>query len=330
MKKAIYAAAVILFGVSGSYAGEPALNSLRASVPPSVLSGTALPDVSKGYVAGNSASVIEPNTSIEWITIPGGKFAMGTDENIIGYEDSKPIHVVTVKTFEMSKTDVTVEQYAECVMKGRCTAPKAGGSCNWGVAGRQLHPVNCVNWDQSNQYAKFKGARLPSEAEWEYAATSGGRNQKYPWGNDEATCDNTVMYGNGGLGCGNESTMPVCSKPAGNTAQGLCDMAGNVWQWVQDIYHDSYKGVGSAFEGMGFRRVTRGGSFKSSSDVLRADFRFNSDPGVHYIDIGFRLVKSKVVPGVVPGPGYPHAIPSTPDSPHAVPNVGQGGYLVEE
>lgn len=102
--------------------------------------------------------------------------------------------------------------------------------CNSDKPGRQLHPVNCVDWEQANQYAKFKGARLPSDAEYEYAATSGGKNQKYPWGNEDETCDKAVMSGKGDYGCGSEATMPVCSKPAGNTAKGLCDMVGNVWQ----------------------------------------------------------------------------------------------------
>jgi len=187
----------------------------------------------------------------------------------------------------MSKTDVTVEQYAECVIKGECTEPVTGDYCNWGKAGRQLHPVNCVDWNQAQAYAKFKGARLPSEAEFEYAATSGGRNQKYPWGNQEPTSELAVFNTN--------STMPVCSKPNGNTAQGLCDMAGNVWQWVQDKYQDSYKGAtvdGSAVEGTGSDRVIRGGSFYNSvASFLRADCRDNYVPGHRGANVGFRLVR---------------------------------------
>ena len=297
MKISMYAAAAVLFGVNISYAGETALDSLRAAVPPSVLSGIVLPNVSKGYVAGNDALAGAPSNPVEWVAINGGKFTMGTDSGENGFENAKPIHEVAIKTFDMSKTDVTVEQYAECVNKGDCTEPVTGGYCNWGVAGRQLHPVNCVGWDQANQYAKFKGGRLPSESEWEYAATSGGRNQKYPWGNNEPTCDNAVLYGNGGYGCGANGTMPVCSKPAGNTAQGLCDMAGNVWQWMQDTYQNSYANApadGSAFEGIGSGRVVRGGSF-SSNDVriLRADRRYYYGLGYRNSNYGFRLARSR-------------------------------------
>ncbi|MDP2865196.1 MAG: SUMF1/EgtB/PvdO family nonheme iron enzyme, partial [Elusimicrobiota bacterium] len=88
-----------------------------------------------------------------------------------------------------------------------------------------------------------------------------------------------------------------CSKTAGNTAQGLCDMAGNVWQWVQDKYQDSYKGApvdGSAFEAAGSRRVMRGGSFTNGdASLLRADGRSSGVPGLRIVDVGFRLVRSR-------------------------------------
>jgi len=222
--------------------------------------------------------------SIEWVTLPGGSYYMGIDT---GYENSYPRHRVSVNTFRISKTHVTVEQYAECVNKGKCGEPGSGGYCNWGVRGSEKHPVNCVTWHQANQYAGFKGARLPTEAEWEYAATSCGRNQAYPWGNAEPAQDLVVM--------GYLSTMPVCSKPAGNTAQGLCDMSGNGWQWVQDVYHPSYFGApadGSAVQGEGPNRAVRGGNFavtlpKSLSVYYRAGYTaaYGSDI------VGFRLAK---------------------------------------
>ena len=183
------------------------------------------------------------------------------------------------------------------MVKGGCARPGTVKYCNSDKPGRQLHPVNCVGWDQANQYAKFKGARLLSETEYEYAATSGGKNQKYPWGNEDATCDKAVMYGNGDYGCGSGTTMPVCSKPAGNTAQGLCDMVGNVWQWVQDKYQSSYANTpldGSASEGAGSSRVLRGGSFGSrDAGRLRADHRlYDFAPADRYDGIGFRLARS--------------------------------------
>ena len=293
MKNTTYAALAVLLGVNISYAGGTALESLKTSVPPSVLSGAVLPEVPKACFAGSGPVAAAP---VQWIAIPAGKFTRGSGSGEAEFEDAGPVHLIAIKTFEMSKTAVTVEQYAECVINGGCTVPGTEAYCNWGKPGRELHPVNCVDWDQATRYAKYKGARLPSESEWEYAATSGGKEQKYPWGNDEPTCDRAVMSGNAGYGCGTNTTMPVCSKPGGNTAQGLCDMAGNVWQWVQDKYRDSYKGApvdGSAFEGAGSRRLARGGSFGDSyASLLRADYRYGRAPGYRGVNFGFRLVRS--------------------------------------
>ena len=248
-----------------------------------VADGITVPAINKGYVEPAA-----PSKPIEWVTISGGKFTMGTTSAEQGFEDAKPIREVTIKTFDIAKTAVTVAQYAECGVKNNCTTPRTGDYCNWGKTGRQLHPVNCVDWDQAQAYAKFKGARLPSEAEWEYAATSGGRNQKYPWGNEEPTSELAVFNTN--------STMPVCSKPKGNTAQGLCDMSGNVWQWMQDDYQYSYGNApvdGSAFEGAGsYYRVVRGGSFNfNGASYLRADYRNYFNPGFRDDLVGFRLAR---------------------------------------
>lgn len=239
-------------------------------------------EVSKGY-----GKPVEPAIPIEWVAIPGGKFTMGARTPEVSFDNAGPVHEVTIKTFQMAKTEVTVEQYAECVAKGGCTEPTTSGYCNWGKPGRQFHPVNCLNWAQAQAYAKFKGARLPSEAEFEYAATSGGKNQKYPWGNEDPTRELAVFNVN--------RTMPVCSKPKGNTEQGLCDMSGNVWEWVQDVYKDSYSGApvdGSAFEGSDSLRVVRGGSFSYGGvEVLRAAFRGYYGPGFRYGTVGFRLAR---------------------------------------
>jgi formylglycine-generating enzyme required for sulfatase activity len=159
-----------------------------------------------------------------------------------------------------------------------------------------------VDWYQANQYAKFmaaqpgfEGARLPSEAEYEYAATSGGKNEEYPKSNEDANCDKAAMSGNGGYGCGTNGTMPVCSKPAENTAPGMCDMVGSVWEWIEDTYQGSYVGAptdGSAVEMAGSSRVLRGGPFyRYGARYLRADYRNFDDPGYRNVNVGFRLAK---------------------------------------
>jgi len=227
----------------------------------------------------------------KWFKIPGGVFNMGSAD---GQNDEKPVHRVNVRPFEMSQTEVTVWQYRQCVQAGACTAPDTGSGCNWDVADRQDHPVNCVDWEQAKKYASFVGGRLPTEAEWEYAARSGGKDRKYPWGDQDATCDRAVMS-HGGNGCGKGGTWPVCSKPEGNTEQGLCDMAGNVWEWVSDKYHDSYNGAsndGSSWEGAGSRRVLRGGSWYYDAGVVRAAYRDNGAPGARGESLGFRVARS--------------------------------------
>ncbi|MBI4056054.1 MAG: formylglycine-generating enzyme family protein [Elusimicrobia bacterium] len=228
---------------------------------------------------------------IEWVSIPGGAFKMGSNNDW----SEQPVHKVTIKGFEMSKTEVTVEQYKACVDSGTCTNPDKEFDCNWGKSGREKHPINCVSWDQAVTFATWAGGRLPSESEWEYAATSCGKNWKYPWGNEKAKCDRAVMSGNGSYGCGRNSTWPVCSKTEGNTRQGLCDMAGNVWEWVQDTWHRSYEGApqdGSAWvDPKGPGRVIRGGSWGRGAGHLRSAQRSYTPPGSGDF-VGFRLTRS--------------------------------------
>ena len=228
---------------------------------------------------------------VQWVRIQGGTFQMGSND---GSGDEKPVHQVTVPTFEISRNEITVKQYAMCVDAKACTVPNTGGTCNWGASGREDHPVNCVDWDQARTYSKWVGGRLPTESEWEYAARSGGRNQKYPWGDKDATCNLAVMS-DGGPGCGRNGTWPVCSKVSGNTSQGLCDMAGNVWEWVQDWYHDSYSGAptdGSAWESpTGSLRVIRGGSWNSDAGLLRSSLRRGGSPGFRAGHLGFRVLR---------------------------------------
>ena len=282
MKNAIIVSGLILIAVSRSPSWGISLDD--AWVQAQKMSSSAR-ITSAAYKLGEAPSADMPTVPVEWVSIGGGKFTVGPSRRVPRKTR------VSIKTFEMSKTLVTVEQYAECVSKGACTEPRMSKNCNWGETGRQRYPMNCVDWDHANLYAKFKGARLPSESEYEYAATNGGQNQKYPWGNDEPTADKAVY--------GVDRTQPVCSKPAGNTAQGLCDMAGNVEEWMQDKFHAGAPADGSAFEGAtdSFQvnrafRATRGGSYYLTEPIyLQADFGCMEAPGVSQDSIGFRLAR---------------------------------------
>jgi formylglycine-generating enzyme required for sulfatase activity len=218
---------------------------------------------------------------IQWIRIPGGTFTMGADD-VGSYAQLQ--HKVTIKSFEMSKTLVTNKQYKVCVAAGACTAATAQDSSFEG----DDKPVVGVDWSQAKAFCEWAGGRLPTEAEWEYAARSGGKDQRYPWGDEEADCGLAVVSGCGG------ATAPVCSKPAGNTRQGLCDMAGDAWEWVQDWYHPSYAGApvdGSAWEDSGASRVYRGGAWYSASGYALSAYRGFNDPNYRFDGLGFRAAR---------------------------------------
>jgi len=233
--------------------------------------------------------------ALEWVPLGGGTFMMGSEA---GLANETPIHAVTVPPFEMTRSEITVAQYQACVAAGICSPPRdnaADERCNWGTSGRGSHPVNCIAWNQAVAFCTWAGGRLPSEAEWEYAARSGGQDVTYPWGNVMASCQYAVMDETGD-GCGLNSTWPVCSKPDGDTAQGLCDMAGNVWEWVQDWYHSRYDGAptdGSAWEVPETdKRVLRGGAWLDEAYRLRATMRPGYDPEAQDSDDGFRCARN--------------------------------------
>ena len=243
----------------------------------------------------------------DWENVPGGTFDMGSNEQT----SEQPIHTVTVPPFEMWRTEVTVMQYGQCVNAGECSDPAAGSLCNWSEGEYEDHPVNCVTWQQAVDFCEWVGGRLPSESEWEHAARSGGQDITYPWGDEEATCDYAVMDDvTHSDGCNTGRTWAVCGKsPDGDTDQGLCDMAGNVWEWVQDWFHSCYncsqcQGLGgcdssteapddgSAWEvPAGSYRVERGGGFHYDAEFLRTTDRDADDPGDSDAALGFRCAR---------------------------------------
>ncbi len=226
--------------------------------------------------------------AIQWVTIPGGSFMMGASGP---QSDEAPRHRVTVRTFQMAKTLVTNKQYRACYEAGACPPPDA----TRGIAASDDQPAVNVRWEQARAFSRWVGGRLPSESEWEYAARSGGKDWAYPWGNGMATCDLAVLTDGNERGCGRDASWPVCSKSKGNTKQGLCDMAGNAGEWVQDAYHGSYVGApadGSAWEGpAGSQRVFRGGAWCSTGPAISDTRRMGRDPNVPYQGLGFRPVR---------------------------------------
>jgi formylglycine-generating enzyme required for sulfatase activity len=227
------------------------------------------------------------------IVIPAGKFMMGSPENEPGGSFSEhPRHEVTIaKPFAVSKFEVTFAEWDACVAAAAC--PHVSDS--WG---RGRLPVINVSWDHAKQYAGWlsrltgKEYRLLTEAEWEYAARAGGV-AGYAWGDDigkgNANCD----------GCDSQwdlqQTAPVGSFAP--NAFGLHDMHGNVWEWVEDSWHDSYKGAptdGSAWlqDADPKFHVIRGGSWRNDPEFARAAARFKRIGGVRFDTLGFRVARA--------------------------------------
>jgi len=255
------------------------------------LGGDACADCTASQQICESYQCVDDPEGLKWVLIPGGTFWMGS---ATGRGNERPRHSVTVPTFVLTKSEVTVELYKKCMVAGRCTAPGRDINCNGAAVDSEKHPINCVDWRQAHDFCGWAGGRLPSEAEWEYAARSGGQDKKYPWGDAEPTT--TCAYAVWNSGCGTGRSWPVCSKQAGNTEDGLCDMAGNVWEWVADYYHSTYHDAptdGSAWlTPINANRVVRGGGYVVTySDTLRTAYRLDADPSSLQESVGFRCAR---------------------------------------
>lgn len=227
----------------------------------------------------------------EMIIVPAGDFTMGSPKTEPDRgDDEGPQRLVSFKDrFAISKYPVTIEEWNTCVAVGGCPEVSDGGFTE------ARRPVVNVNWDEAQIYLSWlslmtgKPYRLPSEAEWEYAARSSTQTM-YTWGDvigdKNANC----------IGCGsrwdNKSPSPVDAFAA--NAFGLHDVHGNVWQWVSDCYHETY--VGAPTDGSAWmdacpqsRRSVRGGAWDSYAKSLRAANRDRISTGNRLNDLGFRV-----------------------------------------
>ncbi len=222
--------------------------------------------------------------------VPEGDFTMGSDS---GYSDEKPVHTVYLDAFWIDQTEVTNGQYAECVSNGGCTPPSQGNSYTntsyYGNAQFDDYPVIYVDWNQAQAYCEWAGRRLPTEAEWERAAR-GTDGRTYPWGENEPSTN--LLNFNMNVG----DTTEAGIYPDGQSYYGAYDMAGNVWEWVNDWYDGSYYQNSSASNPLGPStgdfRVLRGGSWVNVGNNVRSSYRYSdriwSDSSNPDLNIGFR------------------------------------------
>jgi formylglycine-generating enzyme required for sulfatase activity len=234
-----------------------------------------------------------PIPSGRMVQVAAGEFFMGCNEavdkncNDDEKADGKSGRMVYLDAYAIDEHEVTVADYRRCVEAGGCTDKdlSAYSSCNWDKKERDEHPINCVDWEQAQAYCRSVGKRLPSEAEWEKAARGTDR-RVYPWGN---TWDDKKANVQG------KDTVPVGSYPAGVSPYGAQDMAGNVWEWVQDWYADDYYRNGPMRNPRGPEkgeyRSLRGGSWSDGPLYARASNRGRFVPGYRFDFLGFRCAQ---------------------------------------
>jgi formylglycine-generating enzyme required for sulfatase activity len=231
--------------------------------------------VEDATVDDDSPDMPELPPSLVWVSIPAGTFQMGCspgDTECMATEE--PPHVVAVSSFEILETEVTQAQY-EAVM----------GSNPSYFSGCLECPVELVSWHSARSFCEAIGGRLPSEAEWEYAARAGTTTRFY-CGDDSSCADGIAWhFFNASL-----ETHPVGYKIP--NAFGLYDMLGNVWEWVEDCWHEDYTGAPTTGQPWVFNDcemgVTRGGSYGKLPQSLRVSIRYRLDYDLGEREIGFR------------------------------------------
>ena len=230
----------------------------------------------------------QPGTTLAWVDgsllayVPAGDFIMGMG---VG---NAPQKTVTLDAYWIGTTDVTNRMYAQCVATANCAPPAQElGTPVYTNPEYGDYPVVGVTWDMAANYCQWVQGALPTEAQWEKAAR-GSNAAVYPWGNDNSGCD-LLNY----QGC-LRHTSGVNDYPAGRSPYGLLDMAGNVFQWVNDFYaehsYDSMPAQNPTGPTSGDSRVIRGSSFESQPPQALSAIRHFGAQAYHSRDLGFRCV----------------------------------------
>jgi formylglycine-generating enzyme required for sulfatase activity len=262
---------------------QPGPSTNQSAPPPAAV--TAPPQAQEALVAPVQAPAPQPFVEPEMVHLPGGAFAMGSNDDI----SEKPVHQVTVKPFAISKFPITVIQWNECVIAKACVVERTG---------KDDAPVTNLSWSDTQQFIKWlvevthKPFRLPSEAEWEYAAR-GGTATTYWWGDKlqigMANCK----------GCGEpyDAKQPSIVGAFRPNPFGLYEMGGGVAQWVADCWHKNYRGApadGSPWveDSNCPSHVIRSGAWRNDPSYIRPASRDRYDTNARYLTLGFRVARS--------------------------------------
>jgi len=218
--------------------------------------------------------------TIELVNVPGGCYPMGYET---GEKHERPVHKECVQPFAIGKHEVTQAQWQAAMGTNPSRFSSCGADC----------PVEQVSWNDVQIFLrklndeKAGVFRLPTEAEWEYACRSGGRDEVYPGGVAAAELAKIAWYNKDEAG---NTTHPVGKKAANGL--GIHDMAGNVWEWVQDTFTTPYGAVAGTKEArIEDKRVVRGGSWDGKANYVRCGIRNRYEPDKRDFRIGVRVVK---------------------------------------
>ena len=237
------------------------------------------------------------------VVIPAERFQMGSPASEEGrYDYEGPRHAVTLRSFAMGVTEVTFGEWDACVRGGGCDGRRPDDR-GWGQGRR---PVINVSWADAQAYVQWLSGRteaayrLPSESEWEYAARAGTTTPFHTGptiSTNQANYNGNLGYGSGNRGRYRRQTTPV--RTFAPNLFGLYDVHGNVWEWVEDCWHDNYRGAPldeMAWERGGNgdcgRRVLRGGSWNSAPRLLRSANRNRYSSGLRLDSAGFRVSRT--------------------------------------
>ncbi len=318
---ALAGGAYFLFGRGpGAPAGAPAASAAAgaSSAPARAGASATAGSQARGDARCDAGRIFHA----EGTTVMGAK-------DMPDYTEARVTHPVTVSAFCIDATEVTVRAYEACVAEGRCErtpddveyAGMADGAkelyrpfCNARKPDRLDHPINCVDWDMASKYCAWKGGRLPTEAEWEFAAR-GAEQRDYPWGTQPPDATRLNAAGRefaawaeknaqkpGQIHDADDTfvgTAPVGSFPAGATPSGVHDLAGNVFEWTADWFGPYGAEAAKDPKGpaSGDQRAVRGGAFNAKEPTwVRAAYRWGNVPRTYNHGIGFRCVSAPKAP----------------------------------